>query len=254
MGVLQQCEIAMQALELAMHNLGESKDTQILIIDNGSSTKYLTHIEAQVKTIADRVGELRIIRNPQNVGNYPLFFQAREQADGNAIAVIHSDLFIYGQGWDVQIKSWYEDEPKLGLIGFLGSSEIDNFGGRGRGTMSNFQGATIGRWTGSKAEVHGVRIEDNGRRWAAVLDGCAMIFRKEALTQVERKPKFPLHHHYDRLLGAQMRALGWRTGVLGVPIDHISGQTANHEQAWADTAKAWAQEHLGITEPQQWPE
>jgi hypothetical protein len=118
--------------------------------------------------------------------------------------------------------------------------------------MSNFQGVTLGRWSGSKAEIHGVRIEDNGRRWAAVVDGCAMIFRKEALAQIQQKPDMSLHHFYDRLISAQMRELGWKTGVLGVAIDHVSGQTANQEQAWFDTVKQWASEHLGITEPQQW--
>jgi hypothetical protein len=252
MGVLNQHELATQSLELAMHTLGEPKDTQILLIDNGSSTPYLDHIKAAVKTYAERVGELKVIRNPENVGNYPLFFQAREQADGEAIAVIHSDLFIYGQNWDTHIKQWFEGEPQLGLIGFLGSSEIDNFGGRGMGTMSNFQGTTLGRWSGSKAEIHGARIEDNGRRWGAVVDGCAMIFRKEAFAQIPQRPEFPPHHFYDRLFSAQMKELGWRTGVLGVAIDHISGQTANQEQAWVDTAKAWAEKHLGLTEPQQW--
>ena len=251
-GILNQFELATQALELAMHTLAEPKDTQILVIDNGSSTPYLDHIKAAVKTYAERVGELRIIRNPKNVGNYPLFFQAREQADGDAIAVIHSDLFIYGQHWDVHIKQWFEGEPQLGLIGFLGSSEIDNFGGRGMGTMSNFRGATLGRWTGSKAEIHGARIEDNGRRWAAVVDGCAMVFRKEALAKIERKPEMPIHHHYDRLLSAQILELGYRVGVLGIAIDHISGQTANTQQQYQDSAKQWFKEHLGIDTPEQW--
>jgi hypothetical protein len=253
-GILNQFELATQALELALHTLGEPKDTQILLIDNGSSTPYLDHIKAAVKTYTESVGELKIIRNPQNVGNYPLFFQAREQADGEAIAVIHSDLFIYGQNWDMHVKQWFEGEPQLGLIGFLGSSEIDNFGGRGLGTMSNFQGAKVGQWEGSKAEIHGARIEDNGRRWAAVLDGCPMIFRREALVQIERKPPFPVHHHYDRLFSAQMKELGWRTGVLGVPVDHLSGQTANTQMAYQDTARQWFKEHLGIDEPGQWVE
>jgi hypothetical protein len=144
LGVLNQHEIATQALELALHNLGEPKDTQILIIDNGSATPYLDHIKLAVKTYADRVGELKIIRNPQNVGNYPLFFQAREQADGDAMAFIHSDLFIYGQNWDVHIKQWFEGERQSGLIGFLGSSEIDNFGGRGLGDHEQLPRCNLG--------------------------------------------------------------------------------------------------------------
>jgi hypothetical protein len=35
----------------------------------------------------------------------------------------------------------------------------------------------------------------------------------------------------------------WRVGVLGISCDHISGQTANTQQGWQDTAKQWCEEN-----------
>jgi hypothetical protein len=69
-GILNQFELATQALELAMHTIGEPKDTQVLLIDNDSSGNSLDHIKHYVKTLTERVGELKIIRTPQNIGNY----------------------------------------------------------------------------------------------------------------------------------------------------------------------------------------
>ena len=66
-------------------------------------------------------------------------------------------------------------DAQLGLLGFVGSSEIDSAGGRGLGTMLNFQGIGLG----TSAEQHGRRMTD--LQPAAVLDGCALIFRRLTL-------------------------------------------------------------------------
>ena len=107
-------------------------------------------------------------------------------------------------------------------------------GGRGLGTMLNFQG----RGGGSPAEVHGRRI--TGLCPAAVLDGCAMIFRRSALREIKFQPDFPPHHFYDRFLSCQMLERGWRLAVQGVACDHLSGQTADHEPSYDALAQRWA--------------
>ena len=103
--------------------------------------------------------------------------------------------------------------------------------------MSNFQG----KEGGSPAECHGARITD--LRAAFVVDGCAMVFRREALSQaLEVAGDFPPHHFYDRLLSLVMYELGWRTAVLGIACDHLSGQTANTQGGWVDTAMDWCRQ------------
>jgi hypothetical protein len=253
--VLNGFEIAERTLQFAIGNLAEPKECHLIIIDNGSDTPFLDYLNKTltVRKLAETLGEMTVIRNETNVGNYPIFFQALEVAKGEVMAFIHSDVFIYKQGWDNDVCSVFYANSNLGLVGFIGSTEMDNFGGRGSGTRSNFQGMTVDKWTGSKAEIHGKRDEGfiiDG----SVIDGCVMIFRKAIMQDIERKKDFPIHHHYDRLFSAQMIEKGFKVGILGIPFDHISGATANTQDKYQSVAKQWFKEHMGIDRPEQWAE
>lgn len=211
-------------------------DTKIIALDNGSA-------EA-----AREFPGARLARLPENIGNYPVFHHALSLAGPQAdlVAVFHSDLFVHERGFDRRITDTFACYPQLGLLGFVGSAEIDNEGGRGLGTVSNFQGRTVTNnghaWTGSPAEAHGRR--SSGLERAAVVDGCAMVFRRPVLETIPLCPAFPPHHFYDRLLSCQVIERGHLVAVLGVACDHISGQTAS-AASYRDLARRWCREHLG---------
>ena len=135
-------------------------------------------------------------------------------------------------------------------MGFIGSDTIDIQGGRGYGTTSNFQGNVTKyqdrhgnkkEWKGSPASKHG--LVSMGFSSAAVVDGCAMIFRREVLEKIKERKDFPPHHFYDRLLSCETREAGYEVGVLGIGCDHINGQTANQEPAYHTFAERWATAH-----------
>jgi len=257
-GVLDAFEISAAALATLIKNLHRPKTTEVIVIDNGSTSRFYDYLKAtDIENETLHLGGFRVLRNEKNVGNYPLFKQGLEESRGEIIAFVHSDVFIYESGWDVKTVAQFDANKDLGLVGFIGSTELDNWGGRGTGTHSNMQGNSIahthddGTWTGSRAEVHGKRDEGfviDG----SVVDGCVMIFRRDTLKALEHKPDFPIHHHYDRLLSAQTLELGQRVAILGIAFDHISGQTANHAQTYQDTARDWFKERHGIDAPDQW--
>lgn len=230
-------------------------DTELILIDNNSDEggqrlkDALNNIGIDWQAFR-KFNNLTIFNNDKNTGNYPVFEQALKVALGDVLAYFHSDLFVYEQGWDSRVCAEFDKNEKLGIIGFIGSSEIDNSGGRGLGTMSNFQGRQVGDFKGSPASVHGAVIPD--LRPAVVVDGCSMIFRRKCLIDIGFKPDFPLHHFYDRLMCCQALEKDWQVGVLGIQSDHISGQTANQEQRYHNSAKEWIQEHLGIKEAKNW--
>lgn len=256
-GMLNQFHLTKTAVREMVRNLAVPEETEVIVIDNGSDREL-----PMIKEFSEQlhVRLMRIVRNDTNTGNYPLFKQGRELAHGEIVAFLHSDVFVYEKGWDVKVRAQF-DRPDLGLVGFIGSTELDNFGGRGSGTVSNmigrhsfgkFDDSNMGAvWSGSEAEVHGRRdvgfIEDG-----AVVDGCVMIFRKSVLDAIEMKPDFPPHHFYDRMMSVQVIEAGYKVGILGIEFDHVSGQVANHEQKWADTARAWCEANLGIGSPQEW--
>ena len=209
-------------------------EADVLLIDNGSDRPLRDE-----RWLPEGV---RVRRNRTNVGSYPLFAQALALSRGwDVVAVLHADLWIHERGWDARVRDAFARNERLGLLGFVGSDEIDGAGGRGQGTMLNF----LGVGTASRAEDHGRRIDD--LRAAAVVDGCAMILRRRALAEIGVRPGFPPHHFYDRLISCQVLERGWQVGVLGIACDHLGGQTSVLQPGWSALARHWALEH-GISE------
>jgi len=258
-GVLNQFELAQETIKMMIGNLSHPEQTELLIIDNGSDSMFPMPSPEDQELYKKLANGGVCTRNEKNTGNYPLFKQGLSLVKGEVVAFLHSDVFVYEKGWDDKVLAQFDANEKLGLVGFIGSTEIDNWGGRGGGTHSNMQGFSVphkhdtGNWNGSKAEVHGKR--DTGFIIdGSVVDGCVMIFRKSVLAQIEFIETLPPHHFYDRIMSVQVIEAGYKVGILGVEFDHVSGQTANHESKWQDTSKDWFYQVRGITSPQQWAE
>lgn len=252
-GVLNQFELAEVAIRGMVEQLNNASEVELMIIDNGSDVPF-----APFKVddhLVKKLGALNIIRNEENTGNYPMFKQALEVAKGEYIAFIHSDVFVYQKGWDSDVLAQFEAHADLGLIGFIGSTEMDNWSGRGMGTVSNMQGRTVegmGKtWTGSAAHHHG-KVSGGMTIDGSVVDGCVMIFKKSVLETIGFKGYMPPHHFYDRLMSAQVIEAGFKVGILGVAFDHISGQVANTQGKWQDRSKAWFFEMFGMESPNEW--
>lgn len=262
-GILNQHDITRRTIELLADNASNPKDIQLVLIDNGSNPEFNPDNH---HALLERFGMVNIEHKSVNHGCYPYIFERGLFYSFTEIVMfIHSDLFVVHENYDNDIVAQFEANDNLGLVGVIGSTQIDSMGGRGMGTHSNFQGGeyilpeNINThmaqvvWKGSPAEVHGARdagfIIDG-----AVVDGCVMIFRKSVLQAIGFKKNYPMHHFYDRAMSVQVREAGYKVGILGLKVDHISGQTANHESSYHDQAKHWAKEKLGIDEPQQWAE
>lgn len=242
--VMNQHPLAQACIDVMMGNLSDNiNDVEFVILDNGSDVPFIVPGSVTV-------------RYEKSIGVYPTFWQGLIHAKGDILAFFHSDLAIYEKGWDDRVIKTFTENPKLGLLGFIGSNEIDSAGGRGLGTASNFMGdaVTCGiladqtpthqhaiSWTGSPAEVHGKRL--TGFMNAAVVDGCAMIFRRTCLESISQRENFPPHHFYDRLLSCETKEKGYTVGVLGIECDHFSGQTVNQEPKYEVMAREWAEAH-----------
>lgn len=246
--VFNQFDLATAALDVMIHNLSGKREVELVVLDNGSSEMFVYVPNEKNEKLV-----VRLIRLNKNIGVYPTFWAGLRETTGDIVAFFHSDLMIAEKGWDIRVLSSFEDNAHLGMVGFVGSDEIDAAGGRGLGTASNFQGLEYRHkngegeervWVGSAAEIHGRRI--TGMVPAAVEDGCAMIFRRICLEVIPQRPDFPPHHFYDRLLSCEVRERGWQMATLGIGCDHISGQTVNQESGYQDMAREWAEAH-GLT-------
>ncbi len=265
--VMNQHDLAYASIDMAMDNLSGENDVELVILDNGSDVPFeypeVKKVYKRHKNLMESSPEdftsgdskevrVSIMKYKKSIGVYPTFWKGLEYTDGDILAFFHSDLVISEKDWDMRVIREFEDRPTLGLLGFIGSNEIDGSGGRGLGTTSNFQGGELHShnaiesrvWKGSPASVHG-RV-DSGFSNAVVVDGCAMIFRRETLKKIKQRPEFPPHHFYDRLLSCETIETGYTIGVLGIGSDHISGQTVNQEPKYQEMAKEWATAH-GLT-------
>lgn len=206
-----------------------------------NSTNYLTKLLVWDNGVGWPEGSDRL-GNGSNVGVYPVFFDARREIDESLyyldteelILFIHNDLIIHEKGYDQRIIDAFSQNDDLGLVGFVGSSEICSRGGRGLGTMLNFQGLSKGS---SPAEVHGRR--ESGLVAAAQVDGCAMAFRNRVLKDITFRENFPIHHFYDRLLSCEVLELGYHVAHLGIACDHLSGRTANSLDDYHERSRRW---------------
>lgn len=100
---------------------------EIIVIDNGSDTEFKSEVDG-----------VSVVRLDEAIGSYPAFKEALNLTGADILAFFHSDFFVYDKDWYKKVLKEFEKDDKLGLIGFIGSNEIDSSGGRGSGTVSNF--------------------------------------------------------------------------------------------------------------------
>ncbi len=216
-----------------------SEPIEIVVIDNGGDFRPETsHLPADIK--------VKVICPPEgNISVYPCFDVGMKNTEGDIILFIHSDIVVDEDNFDVLLKYLFARDPKLGVVGFVGSDEINKTGGRGWGTTSNFAARTYRykdkKWTGTDAKVHGERFD--GLTEAILLDGCAIAFPRKVWNEIGYRPNFPINHYYDRLICLQAIEKGYTVAVLGLACEHLSGQTSTDEKIYADSAKKWCQEH-----------
>lgn len=244
--VLNQHELFKEVYKTVKENTNQSEQpVEFVIIDNGSDTP----LDGQ-----DFPGGI-IIRNEKSTGVYPTFKQGFDSSKGEVVAFFHSDLVIWEKDWNLRVLEQFDNHPEVGMVGFIGSGEIDPDGGRGLGTMSNFQGRVLygetsektpSVWSGSHASVHGK--VSGGVSNVAVVDGCAMIIRRSAWEEIGYRENFPIHHFYDRLISTQLLENEYTIKVIGVECDHFSGQTVCQEDKYHKLAEEWCRENVPESE------
>lgn len=237
---------------LTVKHLRETIDpelTGIMVVDNGSDPEY------NIPPGTDESPEV-LLRYDTNIGGNAVFHRwmvddwfsaAGDTADlPEFIAFFHCDLMIHEKGWDQRVVDAFDADPDLHLIGFAGSNEIDELGGRGGGTMLNYRGAFFeGIGQASPAEAHGRKI--TGLEPAAVLDHMSMIFRRTELEQLTpQEGHFAPFHFYDRILSCEVLERGGHIAVLGIDCDHFSGGTRGGAGKADELMCKWL-DQMGIT-------
>lgn len=182
-----------------------------IIIDNGSTIPYSEYEWPE---------GVDVIRNEFNTGYYQPLLQVKEGTTrADIVGLIHNDLYIYEAGWDQLLIDTFVQNGKLGIVGVCGSNEIDDRGGRGGGTISNFLGKV-----GQLQEHTGRRV--TGINNAIILDSMFMAMRQPLVDCLDVDVHTTLCHFMDKLWPLKIYNQGYSVGVLGLSVDHIGGQTS----------------------------
>src|SRR5574343_633407 len=150
------------------------------------------------------------------------------------IGLMHNDVLMYEPGWEGRIVDEFRKDQHLGLIGLVGSNEVDSNGGRGGGTMCNFNG------TRGQSQAAGLKITT--LRPAVCLDSLFMMFRRNVIPLMNIDEHIAPCHFYDKLWTLRTVENNWRVGCLGLEIDHMGGMTAIGDTQYWDDAVTWCKE------------
>lgn len=215
------------------------KNFTLVIVDNNSVEPYRA---AEFGETPDNV-TLLVQRNEKNLGYYSPLKDMYDAFSATHIymGLIHNDLTLYEEGWDLRMVEAFEHDPLLALIGLAGSYQIDSAGGRGSGTMLWFRGQDAeGNVTGQPQSA-GLRITD--LRPAACLDSLFMMFRASDIPLLRWDDKPTLAHFYDKIWPCRLIQKGKRVAVLGSECDHWGGITLITNPRFEESCRIWCEEN-----------
>lgn len=178
---------------------------------------WLESGEAEIETCL-------IDNSTDNIGVLPSLQIGYETTKSPLIAFIHDDV-ICREPWTTRVLAAFDD-PKVGLVGFggaltHGARDIYKIPYDYRQLGRSYYMSNV-----DDAEVHGQRF--TGDRDVAVLDGYAMIVRREILDAVGGWPlNTPVGYiAYDYWLCCLAHRLGYKIRLVGARCHHFGGRAA----------------------------
>lgn len=224
-----------QLIDSLIKTVADGDALTVVVFDNASEYSYETWAK-QRPWFYER--GIKVVRYERNRGYYvPILDLVEMATPGDIVGLCHNDLIFYEKAWDRRLRNAFVSDGRLGMVGFCGSNEVDDRGGRGGGTMCNFRGER-----GARTEHTGRRITD--LQPALILDSLFIAFRQPVFSSLKMDANFQLNHFGDRMWPLRAIENEWRVGVLGVEVDHMSGQTLVGVGGRIETdSQIWCMEH-----------
>lgn len=233
-------EVLLDSFEATVDEV--NRPFRVVIIDNNSETPYKSADYEHYKF------PVNVVEYAKNIGYYFPLRDLQQKFKDDYVGLIHNDMVIYKNGWNVRMEQEFEMDHKLGLIGLCGSYEADALGGRGGGTMCHFAGKSVqvgDRQILAQSQDAGVRI--HGLRASLILDSLFMMFRSNAVHSLvrpadEKWEDITLAHFYDRIWPVRLIEAGWRVATMGVECDHLGGMTTTGNERYRQDCIDWLEE------------
>jgi hypothetical protein len=150
-------------------------------------------------------------------------FAYRHVPPCDILAFLHDDTIIHDPNWLDRVMKEFED-PAVGLVGFGGALKHGDPNMYKKPYDYSQLGRSFFLSNMEDAETHGKRFTESCD--AAVLDGFALIFRRDVLDRAGGWPIRQLGYiGYDYWASCISHRLGFRVRLVGVRCSHLGGRT-----------------------------
>ena len=170
---------------------------ELILVDNGFDDTDFIH----------GLNPASYIRNDDNVGIIRAINQGLDAADGKYLAVVHSDLLIYEDGWLDHIIEFMEHRPDIGLVGLAGRHGLNEDGSLDEETLVCI------------LPEYGYAFRPSWRfTEIAVVDGICWVMRNHGFRLDESLSRL---HYYDMDISMQYLAAGYRVYNANIEFNHL---------------------------------
>lgn len=179
---------------------------EIVVVDNGSGPEVKEYFDSLSDTV-----EIQYKRNSANLGPIKAINQGIELARCKYIIAVHNDIVIMERGWLDKMKRCFESDPRVGLIGLAGRTEIYETG-----------------CVNEESLKHNLQNEDLNEPMkeesadVAVVDGMCLAMRRELLEKVKGlDEQYGYMHCYDLDLSLASIDAGFKNVIVKISAIHI---------------------------------
>ena len=192
-------------VESILKNSGQSP-FELIIVDNGSRPD----VRAYFDSIRQKV-RLNYIRNEENLGPIRAINQGIKASRYDYIMVIHNDVIILEEGWLTKIMSAMDKDPRIGIAGLAGRTEIYKTGCVNEASLKhNLQ----------NEDLNPPMSEDLAR--VAVVDGLCFVIRRALIEKVGALDEtYGYMHFYDLDMSLQSIQAGFTNAVVKIEAMHV---------------------------------
>lgn len=88
-------------------------DTEVVVVDNGSTDDSLTYLQSLLPTPEARAAHLRIIANDTNYGFATGYNRAIASMDSEIVVLLNSDVYVT-KGWLTPVVDYMQAHPEVG--------------------------------------------------------------------------------------------------------------------------------------------
>ena len=184
------------------------RNLDVIVVDNGST-------DGTSELLAQRFPQVRVLRNPENIGFGGALNQGTAAAKGEILLWLNADASLEPHWMESMLRSFVQ-QPRLGMTtSVVTYRDVPNLIWSAGGCIDGLTGLT---WDNGKGEDLSTLSLPSDPDYVAA---CALLVRREAFEEAGGLDPGYFIYFEDADLGLRLKAAGYDATVAGeIPIHH----------------------------------